>query len=105
VLRERAAAEVARLQTEAHEHRRAVREEATATLAAARADADTSRAEARDLLILARAEVSVLAQRRDDITEQLGHLSGVIEALAVSDHVEAVAGLPALVTDNSEPIP
>jgi hypothetical protein len=105
VLRERAAAEVARLQTEAHQHRREVREEATATLAAARADADTSRAEARDLLILARAEVAVLAQRRDDITEQLGHLSGVIEALAVSEHAEAVAGLSAAVADIPEPIP
>ena len=94
VLRERAAAEVARLQTEAHDHRRAVREEATATLAAARSDADASRAEARDLLILARAEVAVLAQRRDDITEQLGHLSGVIEALAVSEHPEAVELTP-----------
>ena len=86
VLRERAAAEVARLQNEAHKHRRAVRDEATSTLAAARADADTNRAQARDLLTHARAEVSVLARRRDDIAAQLGHLSGVIEALAVPEH-------------------
>ena len=105
VLRERAAAEVARLQTEAHEHRRAVRDEATSILAAARADADASRAEAIDLLAHARAEVAVLAQRRDDITEQLSHLSGVIEALAVSEHSAAVAGLSAHVADSSEPIP
>ena len=105
VLRERAAAEVARLQTEAHEHRRAVREEATTILAAARADADTSRAEARDLLAHGRAEVAVLAQRRDDITEQLGHLSGVIEALAVSEHSTTVAGLSARVANGSEPVP
>jgi len=91
VLRERAASEVARLQTEAHEHRRAVREEATTTLAAARTDADAIRTEARDLLVHARSEVRVLAERRDDITEQLGHLSGVIEALAVSEHSAVVA--------------
>ena len=42
VLRQRAAETVSRLQREAHEHRRAVRDEATSTLAAARAD--TSRA-------------------------------------------------------------
>ena len=33
----------------------------------------------------ARAEVAALARRRDDINAQLGHLSGVIEALAVSE--------------------
>jgi hypothetical protein len=35
------------------------------------------------MLERARAEVAVLAARREDITQQLGHLSGVIEALAV----------------------
>ena len=105
VLRERAASEVARLQTEAHQHRRAVREEATTILAAARADADSSRAETRDLLAHARAEVAVLAQRRDDITEQLGHLSGVIEALAVSEHSAAVAGLSATAPESSDAVP
>jgi len=91
MLRERAAAEVARLQTEAHEHRRAVRDEATTTLAAARADADNTRAEAHELLAQARVEVGALAERRDDITEQLSYLSGVIEALAVPEHSAAVA--------------
>ena len=91
MLRERAAAEVARLQTEAHEHRRVVRDEATTTLAAARADADTIRAEAHDILAQARSEVGALAERRDDITEQLGYLSGVIEALAVPEHFATVA--------------
>jgi len=91
VLRERAATDLARLRTEAHEHLRSVREEATTTLAAARADADTIRAQARDLLLRARAEVGTLAERRDDITEQLGYLSGVIEALAVSEHSATVA--------------
>jgi len=105
VLRERAASEVARLQTEAHAHRRTVREEATTILAAARADADSSRAETRDLLAHARAEVAVLAQRRDAITEQLGHLSGVIEALAVSEHSAAVAGLSATAPESSDAAP
>jgi hypothetical protein len=98
VLRQRAAETVSRLQREAHEHRRAVRDEATSTLAAAPADADTSRAEARDLLTHARAEVKVLAARRDDITAQLGNLSGVIEALAVP-------GPPRVTGDGAAPIP
>ena len=110
VVRERAAAEVARLQTEASEHRRAVREEATSTLAAARADADANRAQARDLLKKARAEVRALASRRDDITAQLGHLSGVIEALAVPERTALTAQLapppaegPDPSADQSEP--
>jgi len=110
VVRERAAAEVARLQTEASEHRRAVREEATSTLAAARADADANRAQARDLLKKARAEVRALASRRDDITSQLGHLSGVIEALAVPERTALTAQLapppaegPDPSADQSEP--
>ncbi len=37
------------------------------------------------MLDRARAEVAQLARRRDDINAQLGHLSGVIEALAVSE--------------------
>jgi hypothetical protein len=109
VLRERAAQTVSALQTEAHEHRRAVRDEATNTLAAARADADTSRAEARELLTQARAEVKVLADRRDDITAQLGNLQGVIEALTVpervekvSEHYEPAAGTDAPIPENAE---
>jgi hypothetical protein len=105
VLRERAAAEVLRLQTEAHNHRRAVRDEATTTLAAARADADTSRTQARDLLTQARAEVKALAERRDDITAQLGHLSGVIEALAVPERSAVLAGLSTPDAADTEPTP
>ncbi|MBC7559524.1 MAG: hypothetical protein H7270_09240 [Dermatophilaceae bacterium] len=105
VLRERAAAEVLRLQTEAHDHRRAVRDEATTTLAAARADANTSRTHARDLLTQARAEVKVLAERRDDITAQLGHLSGVIEALAVPERSAVLAGRCAPDAADIEPTP
>jgi hypothetical protein len=101
LLRERAAEAVSQLQTEAHEHRRAVRDEATTTLAAARADADASRNEARMLLTQARAEVKVLADRRDDIAQQLGHLSGVIEALAVPESGGKANGLPTPASDGS----
>ncbi|HEY5473746.1 MAG TPA: hypothetical protein VIK32_11200, partial [Candidatus Limnocylindrales bacterium] len=94
-----------RLQTEAHEHRRAVRDEATTTLAAARADADTSRAQAREILTQARAEVKVLADRRDDIAEQLGHLSGVIEALAVPEHAAQTAVPSGPAADGDVPLP
>lgn len=94
---------MSRLQREAHEHRRAVRDEATTTLAAARADADTSRAEARDLLTRARAEVKVLGARRDDITAQLGNLSGVIEALAVPGPPRAAGDGAAPIPENAEP--
>ena len=59
----------------------------------ARADADRARAEATRLLDEARAEVAVLAQRRDDITAQLAQLSGVIDALAVPED-QARAGQP-----------
>jgi hypothetical protein len=37
------------------------------------------------MLDRARTEVAALASRRQDITPQLGHLSGVIDALAVPD--------------------
>ena len=40
------------------------------------------------MLERARAEVSVLASRREDITKQLGHLSGVIDALAVPERTQ-----------------
>jgi hypothetical protein len=93
---------VSKLQTEAHQHRRAVRDEATITLAAARADADTSRNEARELLTRARAEVNALAERRDDITEQLSHLSGVIEALAVPERAAPAGRLPKPIPTNTQ---
>ena len=85
VIRERTATELETLQREAYGTARTTREEAIAMLAKARTDADQVRAEARSLLDKARAEVTALARRRDDINAQLGHLSGVIEALAVPD--------------------
>jgi hypothetical protein len=40
------------------------------------------------MLAEARAEVAVLSAHRDEISKQLGDLSGVIEALAVSERPE-----------------
>ena len=54
-------------------------------LTEAQADAEQSRTQARELLAAARAEVSALKQRRDEIAAELSQLSGVIEALAVSE--------------------
>lgn len=85
LIRERAATDLEALQRETYESVRSTREEAIALLAQARIDADQARTEARSQLEKARAEVATLARRRDDINAQLGHLSGVIEALAVSD--------------------
>ena len=41
------------------------------------------------MLERARSEVAALASRRQDITTQLGHLSGVIDALSVPDRAAA----------------
>ena len=49
----------------------------------ARHEADELRAQARRIVEEARAEVALLARQRDGITEELGQLSGVIQALAV----------------------
>jgi hypothetical protein len=54
-------------------------------IAEARAEADELRSNARALLADARAEVAVLTAHRDEISRQLGELSGVINALAVPD--------------------
>jgi hypothetical protein len=62
-------------------------------VAEARAEADDLRAKARTILSDARAEVSVLIAHRDEITRQLGDLSGVIEALAVADRPDGLATL------------
>ena len=85
LIRERTGADVEKLQREAHENRRSARTELVQTIADARAEADTLRADARRILAEARGEVEVLTRYRNDITSQLGNLSGVIEALAVSE--------------------
>ena len=48
----------------------------------ARSEADRLRTEAYQVLDDARAEVATLTTRRDEIAEELGRLSGVIEALS-----------------------
>jgi hypothetical protein len=50
---------------------------------AARIEADEVRTQAQQMLDEARAEVASLTTRRDEIAEELGRLSGVIEALSV----------------------
>ncbi len=62
---------------------RRARAEGAGLVASARAEADELRAQARRTLEDARAEIALLARRRDGITAELGQLSGVIQALAV----------------------
>lgn len=92
------------------------------TLAEARDEADQLRAQAREAVEAARAEVHTLAARRDDINTQLGHLSNVIEALAVPERLgggrngtslgspqdgehTAYASMPAATTPTPRPLP
>jgi chromosome segregation ATPase len=76
--------EVTRTHQELAAARRAAKQEESELIAAARADADEMRSSARRMLNDARAELERLTQRRDAIAGELGNLSGVIEALAVS---------------------
>ncbi len=73
------------MRAKASDELRRSREEAARELSEAQADAEQSRTQARELLASARAEVSALKQRRDEIAAELSQLSGVIEALAVSE--------------------
>jgi cell division septum initiation protein DivIVA len=84
-VRERAAEHLAQAHSEARDLRRAAKDEATRTIAGARSEADELRSRARSILAEARAEVAVLNAHRDEISKQLGDLSGVIEALAVPE--------------------
>jgi hypothetical protein len=84
VVRERTTTDLERMQRDAFSQTHATREEAVSLLESARVEADKLRAEAHGMLERARTEVAALARRRADITEQLGHLRGVIEGLAVS---------------------
>ena len=85
LVRERAAEDIERLHREAHESHRAARAEIVRETEEARRVSTTLRAEAQAAVERARAEVHLLAARRDDITAQLGNLSGVIEALSVNE--------------------
>jgi uncharacterized coiled-coil DUF342 family protein len=77
--------EVVGMRTKASDELRRSREEAARVLSEAQADAEQSRTQARELLAAARTEVAALKQRRDEIAAELSQLSGVIEALAVSE--------------------
>ena len=83
ILRETVAEEVVRTQREAQDESRRLREEAMAFLTQARAEADQLRANARRMVEEAREELAALVRRREEITDELGELSGVIQALAV----------------------
>ena len=82
-IRERVNADLTKLRQDTFEQTSLTRAEAVQLLREARNDADRVRREADEMLWKARAEVSRLAARRDNIASELGHLSGVIEALAV----------------------
>jgi hypothetical protein len=84
-IREQVADELTKAQREIHEIRRAAKAEESQAVAAARAEADAVRATSRRLLAEAKTEVAALAAQRDAIAGELGNLSGVIDALAVSD--------------------
>ncbi len=55
------------------------------TISAARTEADDIRRSARKMLMEARSEVAALTERRNAIAGELGNLSGIIEALAVTE--------------------
>ncbi|PZS17014.1 MAG: hypothetical protein DLM57_09160 [Pseudonocardiales bacterium] len=84
-IREQVADELTKSQREIREVRRTANAEEIQRVQAARTEADEVRATARQLLADAKAEVAALAERRNAIAGELGNLSGVIEALAVSD--------------------
>jgi F0F1-type ATP synthase membrane subunit b/b' len=73
------------MRSEAAEEVRRSREEAARLVTEGQAEADRLRNQAREVLADARAEVESMRRRRDDIATELTQLSGVIEALAVSE--------------------
>ena len=75
------------MQRESYANALAAREQAVAVLAQARADADAVRAEARAQMDRAREEVAVLTRRREEVTAQLGQLSGALNSLTLTDGV------------------
>src|SRR5579859_1469948 len=96
MVREQVADEVARTHSELHKLRRTAKQQEAEIIAAARAEDDEMRASARKMLADARAELAVLAERREAIAGELGNLSGVIEALAVTGPPQESQGtLPA----------
>ena len=102
-IREQVAEELTRTQREIQELRRSAKSEERQTIDAARAEADALRATARQLLADARAEVAALTARRNAIAGELGNLSGVIEALAVSDAPQPSTAPPPAEAPSPEP--
>lgn len=86
-LRARVAEEVTRSQREGQDSLRHSRQEAVELVTEARQEADGLRTQARTMLADARREVTLLTRRRNDIAVELGQLSGVIDALAVSSDI------------------
>jgi vacuolar-type H+-ATPase subunit H len=84
VIRERVAEDMARAQREVQEVRRKAKQEAAELVSTARAEADQVRTRARTQEAQYREEVERLTAQRDRIATELGNLSGVIDALAVS---------------------
>jgi len=84
VIRERVADDMARAQRDAQELRRSAKQEAAEIVRSARADADEVRTRARAIESQSREEVERLTAQRDRIAEELGNLSGVIDALAIA---------------------
>ena len=76
------------MQSETRDLRRAANDDVNRMITRARTEADELRSAARTLLAEARAEVAVLSAHRDEISKQLGDLSGVINALAVAENAE-----------------
>jgi len=87
--------EVVKHQRTGQDELRRSREEATEHLRSARAEADDLRGQARRHLDDARDEVARLHKRRDEITRELGQLSGVIQALAVPNDKQVPEQNPA----------
>jgi hypothetical protein len=85
LVHERSSADFEAMQREAYETALAAREEAVAVLTQARADADAVRADARSQMTRARDEVAVLTRRREEVTAQLGQLSGALRSLTSDD--------------------
>ncbi len=90
-VRENAADHLSRAQDEAREARRHATDEGQRVLSLARAESDEMRSKARAILAEARADVAVLTAQRDEISKQLGDLSGVIDALAVIERPDSSA--------------
>ena len=88
MVRERVAADLEKLQQDTFAETARVRAEAVERLDDARRESQQMREDAARILDEARAEVAQLRTRRDAITQELGDLAGVIEALSVPESAD-----------------